>query len=162
MLLNTGFWEIACFVIFVALIFRPLKNFANSSLLTYSNTIKNKIDEATALRLEAERFLAQYQADHKRISDKSKQILANTDENINLIASEFETKLRDQIATKKRMYQEKIAVQHKERLLQLKVQAIQDAVIATKSYLQANVTKTLNPEEISSVLQLVNDNKITQ
>ena len=162
MLLDTGFWEIACFVIFIALIFRPLKNFANSGLLTYSNTIKNKIDDATALRLEAERFLAQYQADHKRISDKSKQIIANTDENINLIAREFEIKLRDQITTKKCMHQEKIAVQHKERLLQLKIQAIQDAVIATKSYLQASVAKTLSQEEISSVLQLVDNNRIAQ
>lgn len=154
MVLNAGFWEIICFVLFVLLVYRPIKNATGSSLMAYSGAIRSKIGDATALREEAERFLEQYKAEHKKFSAKSKQILKNTEENIKLLTKEAAAKLAEQITTKQRMHQEKIALQHKEKILQMKLQAIESAVVATKAYLRDNATKSLLSEEIDSSLQL--------
>lgn len=155
------FWELACFVTFIALIFKPVKNAIKSSLKDYSNTVKGKISEATALRKEAEKFLQQYQQANTKFTAKSKQILLNTEDNIKILTNESKAKLEEQIETRKKMHVEKIAIGQKDQLLRLKTRAVERAIEICKLHLREHSEKTISSTELNRTLDLIDSKQNT-
>jgi F0F1-type ATP synthase membrane subunit b/b' len=157
---STSSWEIISFLIFVVLAYKPIKNQIITSLKNYSQTIKDKLAESTALRQEAEKHIEFYQKEHKRLSEKSKTILENTEENIKLLITNSQTKLDEQIATKKRMHKEKIMIHEKEQIANLKLRAVNQALAILKAYLKDHCNATLTSDKIKTTLQLINHDQI--
>ncbi|RMF39078.1 MAG: F0F1 ATP synthase subunit B, partial [Alphaproteobacteria bacterium] len=69
------FWVAVAFVIFVAATFRPLYRQAAAALDARAARIKNEIDEAQALREEAQALLAEYKRRQRAALKEAEEIL---------------------------------------------------------------------------------------
>ncbi len=157
---NENFWETTSFLIFIALVYKPIKNQIVLALQEYSKTVLTKLNESTKLREEAEKYMLFYKDEHARLSAKSKKILESTEENIILVIKNAQIKLSEQIEIKKRMHQEKINTHKKMKIARLKLGAIDQATHIAKLYLKDHCA-TLSASELKYTLQLMDHHKIT-
>lgn len=155
MTVDIHFWEIACFVIFVGLFIKPIISGINKALLSYRTEVEGKLNDATNLRIEAENFYKQYKNINRILTKKSKQILLNTEENIRILTEQTNEKIETQIAIRKKMHADKIAVTEAETLVRLKTEAINKAMRVTELYLQKNRLDKLTEKEIDNSINLI-------
>ena len=102
------FWVFIAFIIFIVLIFKPVKKLLISNLDIKINEIKNKINEAEKLKKEAQKALSEIK---KRQNDLKKEILIieeNARNKIHLIEKEHTQKLNDQIHKRQNLSKIKI------------------------------------------------------
>lgn len=153
--LHGHFWELVSFTIFVLLLIKPLKNAISQYLKDYSNSIRTKFEEAKTLRIEAEAFLADYKQAHIKFTAKSEQIIKNTDENIAILSKQASEKLEEQLETKKRLHKEKLVISQKDKLMELKTDAIYRALKIVKLYLQDHASDNISASDISETLSMI-------
>lgn len=102
------FWVFIAFIIFIVLIFKPVKKLLISNLDIKINEIKNTINEAEELKKEAQKALSEIK---KRQNDLKKEILIieeNARNKIHLIEKEHTQKLNDQIHKRQNLSKIKI------------------------------------------------------
>ncbi|MFN7635030.1 MAG: F0F1 ATP synthase subunit B, partial [Acetobacteraceae bacterium] len=76
MLSNSNFWVAIAFVIFVVLAFRPASKALTAALDGRADRIRKELEEATRLREEAERTLADYQRRQRDALQEAEAIIA--------------------------------------------------------------------------------------
>ena len=124
------FWVFIAFVIFVAIIFKPIKKIFTSSLDNKIKTIKNNIDQVEKIKNEAQNTLSQIK---KRQNDVKSEI------------EEIQNKAKEKLAKIEKLFSQKLSEQIKKRnkLAEIKIeQIVRDTNLQIQNYIVQNAIKT--------------------
>ena len=94
------FWVAAAFIVFVAVIFNPVRKILTSSLDKQINEIKNSLEEAENLKNEAQISLSEVKKRQIEVQSEIDLINNNASKKIIQIQENLEAKLKEQIEKK--------------------------------------------------------------
>jgi len=158
--MSIHFWELVCFSIFVAMIFRPTKKFIVDSLNAYSSRVKTDIDASCQIKAEAVQNLEYYSEKHKELTKLVQEIKDSTEFSIKKLHEDTMKNIENKINNKIFIHQEMIRVLQKDQLTKLKIQTIRKALSISEKYLSDNREKSLAKQTLLDTLEGLK-NKIT-
>jgi F-type H+-transporting ATPase subunit b len=136
---NPETWVAAAFIIFIALTAKPIGRAIGRALDDRAARIKGQLDEARALRDEAERLLAEHQRKQIAAVKEAETILARAREEGERIQRESAANLEAAFARREKMAIDKIAQAEAQAVVDVRNQAIAVAIAAAAKLLKENV-----------------------
>ncbi|MEW6436086.1 MAG: ATP F0F1 synthase subunit B [Pseudomonadota bacterium] len=135
---DAEFWDFLAFVIFVGLLgYFGLHKKLASGLDARGARVKAQIDEAVALRKEAEDLLASFVKKKKEAEDEAKAIIAQAQVEAELIAKEAHERVADFVQRRTKQADEKIASAETQALAQVRDAAADAATKASEIVLKS-------------------------
>ena len=146
-------WVAICFILFVILIFKPIKSQISDSLDKKIIDLKIKIDEAQKLKNEAEK-LYQDQQDNLKISlQKIEQLKLDTKNEIQRITTNVNDELNIITSRKKKTF-ENNSKQTEEKIKdELKKEILEKTIFFTEYRIKKELKKTHNSKFIEESLK---------
>ena len=134
------------FVIFVALVFKHIKNIILNSLDERSLRIKNELSEALRLKEEAQALLASYQRQQKEAIEESKNIVIEAEAEAERIAKEAEIELESALNKRVALAMQKIAAYEAAVIQQVKNNSVDIAISTVRSLVINKLSKDESEE----------------
>ena len=161
MQLDIHFWEGLCFVVFIALVYKPVKGAISNYLDKYSESVRLKLREADSLREDAEKTFKYYTSIHKNLMKKIATISKHTDTNIKALKQQAADRIDEQIKVRQQMQKDKLDIYHKEETRQIKEQIVKKTERLVSVYLNDDIIPNLTREEITQLLITAEGQPIT-
>jgi F-type H+-transporting ATPase subunit b len=136
---NPETWVAAAFIIFVALTAKPIGRAIGKGLDDRAAKIKAQLDEARALRDEAERLLAEHQRKQIAAVKEAETILARAREEGERLRRDSTANLEAAFARREKMAIDKIAQAEAQAVADVRNQAIAVAIAAAAKLLSENI-----------------------
>ncbi|MCH9753449.1 MAG: hypothetical protein K0T99_00940 [Alphaproteobacteria bacterium] len=134
--MTVHFWEFICFLIFVALIFRPTKNFILSYLNNYSYSIEKNLSGSRKIKEEALENVEHYSQKHEEFKNIVKDIKSNTEYSIKKLKEDAEKEITEKISLKNAMHETNLEIQKAEHISKIKSQISSQALSIVRQYLK--------------------------
>ena len=135
------FWVAISFILFIAVIFNPVRKILASSLDTQINDIKNKIDEVENLQNEAQKALDEIKDREAKVEKEIQNLKSVSEKRIAELKDISSTKLTDQIEKRKILANNKIEQLVRDTNNSLKNYITRVAIEATRNILLQNLSK---------------------
>ena len=133
-------WVAIGFVVFVAFAGKKLWTALSGILDTHAATVKRQIDEASALRKEAEMLLVEAKAQADKAKADAAQLTADAHAAAERLKVELQAELEATLARRQKAALDKIAQAEASALADVKNETIRIAIQATGALLAANAT----------------------
>ncbi|MFY7778359.1 MAG: F0F1 ATP synthase subunit B [Elstera sp.] len=133
-------WVAIGFVVFVAFAGKKLWTALGGILDTHAATVKRQIDEASALRKEAETLLVEAKAQADKAKADAAQLTADAHAAAERLKVELQAELEATLARRQKAALDKIAQAEASALADVKNETIRIAIQATGALLAANAT----------------------
>ena len=129
------FWVLVAFVIAIAFLVSKTKGMVASGLDARAAKIKAELDEAQKLREEAQARLAEFQLKQRDALKEAEGIIALAREEAQRLAAQGAKDLEGAIERRRRLAQEKIALEEQKAMSDLRNAAVDVAVAALRRVL---------------------------
>ncbi len=139
MLSDPTFWTAVGFVIFVAAVARVVWRSATRALDDRAAGIKASIDDAAALREEAQALLADYKKKQQGAEKEAEAVLARAHEEASRIAEEAERTLEDALRRREQQALAKIAQAEQEALAEVRANAVRLSAVAARTLIKRHL-----------------------
>jgi F-type H+-transporting ATPase subunit b len=139
MLSSAEFWVAVAFVIFVAAVFRPVSRQILAALDARGRRIGAEIEEAQALREEAQKLLAESKRRHRDAIKEAENILDHTKAEAGRLREQAQQDLELALRRREQAAMDKIAQAEAKALKDVRDQAVEVALAATASLIAANL-----------------------
>ena len=137
---DAHFWEAVGLVVLVAgLIYLKVPGMALAALDARATKIQAQLDEATKLREEAERLLAEIKTQREASEHQAASIVATATEEAQHMAEEAKVKLEEQIVRRGQMAERRIALAEAQAAAEVKAAAADLAAQAAEAVLAARL-----------------------
>jgi F-type H+-transporting ATPase subunit b len=146
-------WVAIAFVIFVGLTAKPIARAVVKGLDARAARIKAQLDEARALRDEAERLLAEHQRKQIAAVKEAESILAHAREEAERVRSESAANLEAALARREKMALDKIAQAEAQAVSDVRNQAVDIAMAAATKLLKEGIDSGKSDELIDSAIK---------
>ena len=103
------FWVAVAFVVFVVLVFKPIKGALIGGLDAKIAEIRQEVEEAEKLREEAQSMLANYQRQQRQAIQDAEAIVARAKEEAERHRAEADEAMKDMVRRQEEQAREKIA-----------------------------------------------------
>ena len=133
------FWVLIAFVIFIALIAKPLGRGAGAALDKRADKIKADLDEAERVRVEAQELLASYQKKQREAARDAEDIIAAAKEEADRIAKHGAERLEEILARREKQALDRIGQAEENAREQVRIFAVEVAIEATRAVLETQV-----------------------
>ena len=143
------FWVAVSFILFIAVIFNPVRKILLSSLDQQIKEIKDKIDESESIKYEAEKTLEELKTRENEVQEEINKLNLNAEKKISELKELSSNKLSDQINKRKILAENKIDQMVRDTNLTIKNYISNIAIEATTHILQNN----LSDEKKSSLVE---------
>jgi F-type H+-transporting ATPase subunit b len=150
---NPEVWVAAAFLIFVALTAKPIGRAIAKGLDGRAAKIKAQLDEARALRDEAERLLAEHQRKQIAAVKEVETILARAREEAERVRRESAANLEAAFARREKMAIDKIAQAEAQAVTDVRNQAVDIAMAAAAKLLKQSIDSGKGDELIDSAIK---------
>jgi F-type H+-transporting ATPase subunit b len=150
---NPEVWLAAAFLIFVALTAKPIGRAIAKGLDGRAAKIKAQLDEARALRDEAERLLAEHQRKQIAAVKEVETILARAREEAERVRRESAANLEAAFARREKMAIDKIAQAEAQAVTDVRNQAVDIAMAAAAKLLKQSINSGKGDELIDSAIK---------
>ena len=128
---NTNFVVTIAFVLFVALlVYLKVPGLIGGMLDKRADRIREELDEARALREEAQTILASYEQKQKEAAEQSEAIVAHAKEEARVAAEQAKEDIRANIARRLKAAEDQISSAEQAALREVKDKAVSVAVAA--------------------------------
>ena len=141
MFADPQFWVAVSFILFIAVIFNPVRKILTSSLDAQINDIKNKIDEVEKLKNEAQKALDEIKEREAKVGEEIQSLKSETEKRIADLKNISSSKLSDQIDKRKILAENKIEQLVRDTNNSIKNYISGVAIEATKNILLQNLSK---------------------
>lgn len=132
-------WVAAAFIIFVVLAGKPIGRALGRGLDARAERIKAQLDEARALRDEAEKLLAEHQRRQIAAVKESEAIIAHAREEAERIHRDSAANLEAALGRREKMALDKIAQAETQAVADVRNQAVAIAIAAASKLLADNI-----------------------
>ncbi|WP_417729262.1 F0F1 ATP synthase subunit B [Roseovarius sp.] len=140
-LANTNFVVLVSFLIFVGfLIYVKVPSLLGKKLDERAAGIKAELDEARALREEAQTLLASYERKQKDVQAQADRIVAHAKEEANAAAEDAKDEIKASIARRMQAAEEQIASAEARAIRDVRDQAVVVAVAAARDVIAKQMT----------------------
>lgn len=129
-------WLTVAFLIFVALLAKPVWKRLSGGLDARAAQIEEELEEARRLREEAQATLAAYQRKQRDAAKEAEEILHHAEEEAKRIAANAEKSLAETLKRHAAMTDEKIAQAQARAVGEVKAEAVEIALAATRRLLE--------------------------
>ena len=146
-------WVAAAFLIFVGLAAKPIGRAIGKGLDGRAAKIKGQLDEARALRDEAERLLAEHQRKQIAAVKEAEGILARAGEEADRIRRETTANLEAAFVRREKMALDKIAQAEAQAVTDVRNQAVDIAMAAAAKLLKDGIDSGKGDELIDSAIK---------
>ena len=138
---NTNFVVLIAFIVFVGILFYfKVPGMIGGALDTRAAGIKSELDEARALREEAQTLLASYERKHKEVQDQAARIVAQAKSDADVAAEQAKADLEKSIARRLAAAEDQIASAQTAAVKEVRDQAVTIAVAAANSVIAKQMT----------------------
>lgn len=138
---NTTFVVTVAFILFVGvLLYLKVPGLVAGILDKRSDDIKSEIDEARALRDEAQAILASYERKQKEVQELSKKIIATAKDEAKLAAKDAKADLKDAIVRRLQAAEDQIESAQASAIKEVRDTAISVATIVAGEVIASNMT----------------------
>ncbi len=134
------FWIAVAFLLFVALVSRPIARAVNKILDERAAKIRHDLEEARRLRSEAEALLAEYKKKLQDAAREAGEIMNHAREEAELFRKEAAANLTASLGRRERMALDKIAQAEAQAVAEVKSQAVDLAVAAARRILEQQMS----------------------
>ena len=141
MFADPQFWVAVSFILFIAVIFNPVRKILASSLDAQINDIKNKIDEVENLKNEAQKALDEIKERETKVEKEIQSLKSESEKRIAELKDISTSKLSDQIDKRKILAENKIEQLVRDTNNSIKNYISSVAIEATKNILLQNLSK---------------------
>jgi F-type H+-transporting ATPase subunit b len=156
MLQTAEFWVLVSFVIFVAILgYVGAHKTVLSALDVRSKKIAEDLDEARALREEAQKVLAEYERKRREAEGEAQAIVASAKAEAERLAAEAKQKSEDFVARRTKMAEQKIAQAESQAVAEVRAIAADAAVKAAGEVLKKSATGKKGEELVTKGLKEV-------
>ncbi|MEX0318471.1 MAG: F0F1 ATP synthase subunit B [Ruegeria sp.] len=140
---NTDFVVLLGFIVFIAVLFYfKVPGLIGGALDKRAEGIQSELDEARALREEAQTLLASYERKQREVQEQASAIVAAAKEDAGLAAEQAKADLETSIARRLAAAQDQIASAEASAVKEVRDQAISVAVAAANAVLAKQMTAT--------------------
>ncbi|HEY1505419.1 MAG TPA: F0F1 ATP synthase subunit B [Stellaceae bacterium] len=146
--MEAEFWVLVAFVIAIGFLISKVKDPITRSLDARAAKIKADLDEAQKLREEAQAKLAEFQLKQRDALKEAEGIIALAKEEAQRLAAQGAKDLEAAIERRRRMAQEKIALEEQKAMTDLRNVAVDVAVAALRRIL----TEDLDPAHQAALI----------
>jgi F-type H+-transporting ATPase subunit b len=136
------FWVSAAFVVFVALIYKKAANFITGALDSRSQKIKEELDQASALRTEAERVLAEYKQKQAEYLKEAEQMLSKAREDAGMMRANAERELKLAMDARTQSAMDRIAQEETKAIEEVRHHIVDISLAAARSIMSERATKS--------------------
>lgn len=133
------FWVLVAFIIFVVLVFKPVKKLLTGGIDGRIERIRTQIDEAQKLREDAQKTLAEYKRMQRDAVREAESIIEHAKSEAKHIREQAERDLQDVMKRREQLAVEKIALAEANALQEVRDQTVELAMAATAKLLQQKV-----------------------
>lgn len=148
MLQDPTFWVAIAFLTFVALAARPVTRALTGALDARSARIRAEIEEAQALREEAQKTVAEFKRKQRDALKEAEQILDQAKIEAKRLQERAERELEAALERREQAAMENIAQAESQALQEVREQAVEVALVATAKLLADN----LGPERSGAMI----------
>jgi len=146
------FWTAVAFVIFVVLMYRPLKKALLGALDGRIEQIRTEVNEAQRLREEAQALLASYQRKQREAAQEAEEIIKQARAEAELHRKETETAMADLLKRQEALAVAKIAQAEAAAVQEVRDIAVDLAIAATQKILAEKVTGDLSDKIVDKAI----------
>jgi F-type H+-transporting ATPase subunit b len=147
-MMEAEFWVLVAFIIAISFLVYKVKDTIAGALDARAGKIKAELDEAQKLRDEAQAKLAEFQLKQRDALKEAEGIIALAKEEAQRLAAQGDRDLEAAIERRRRMAQEKIALEEQKAMSDLRMAAVDVAVAALRRVL----AEDLNPAQQSALI----------
>jgi F-type H+-transporting ATPase subunit b len=147
-MIEAEFWVLVAFIIAISFLVYKVKDTIAGALDARAGKIKAELDEAQKLRDEAQAKLAEFQLKQRDALKEAEGIIALAMEEAQRLAAQGARDLEAAIERRRRMAQEKIALEEQKAMSDLRMAAVDVAVAALRRVL----AEDLNPAQQSALI----------
>ncbi len=152
MLHDPSFWVAVSFVVFIALVYKPVGNLIVDALDKRTLRIKNELGEALRLKEEAQALLASYQRKQKEMAEDAESIVAEAEAEAKRIAKESEQELDLALNKRVELAMQKIAAYEASVVQQVKDNSVDIAISTVRSIVMDTLNKEASEELIGKAI----------
>lgn len=131
-LAEAEFWVLVAFVLFVALVWKPIGRAVGGMLDSRANRIAAELDDARRLREEAERLLAEYQQKQREAEGDAQAIIAHAKEEAELLAAQAQRELHQALERRTRLAEERITQAEAKAVDEIRAAAVDLAIASAR------------------------------
>ena len=129
------FWVAVAFVVFVVLVFKPIKGALIGGLDAKIAEIRREVEEAEKLREEAQSLLANYQRQQRQAIQDAEAIVARAKEEAERHRAEADEAMKDMVRRQEEQAREKIAQAEAAAIQEVRSMSIELAMAAAEKLL---------------------------
>jgi len=134
------FWVAVAFIVFVALTARTIFRVATVALDERAEGIRNQIDEAQRLAEEAQELLASYERKQRDAEREAEAMIDNARREADRLAEHSARELERSLKRREQLAIDRIAQAEKSAIEDVRAQAVEVAMEATRTVLAQHVT----------------------
>jgi F-type H+-transporting ATPase subunit b len=136
------FFVLIAFGLFIAVIWKRGGQAVLGGLDARSARIREELDAARALREEAERALAEYQAKQREAAAEAEAVLAHARAEAERVAAQAARDLEGTLERRRRLAEERIAQEQQKALAEIRALAVDLAVAAARQVIAGAIDET--------------------
>jgi len=129
------FWVAVAFVVFVVLVFKPIKGALIGGLDAKIAEIRQEVEEAEKLREEAQSMLANYQRQQRQAIQDAEAIVARAKEEAERHRAEADEAMKDMVRRQEEQAREKIAQAEAAAIQEVRSMSVELAMAAAEKLL---------------------------
>ncbi len=157
-LYNTNFVVLLAFLLFIGvLVYFKVPGMLTKMLDDRAEQIRNELDEARALREEAQTILASYERKQREVAEQSERIVAHAREEAKLAAEQAKEDLKVSIARRLAAAEDQIASAESNALREVRDRAVSIAVAAAADVIAAKTNAADQNKLIDAAIAEVGD-----
>ncbi len=140
------FWMAVAFVLLVVIAYNPTRKFLIAWGAKRAQTISDEIENAAALRAEAETLLEQYEGHTQNRNAEKDALILEGEQAVRVMQQEMDDALKIRIAQKQQDTADKISLMHKTVQQNLKQDILQKVVQKTTALLETSAVHETEPD----------------
>lgn len=146
-------WVAIAFVVFVVAVFRPIRRALTTALDQRADRIRDELDDAQALREEAQKTLAEYKRLQRDAVAEAAEIVERAKHDAGVLREQAEKDLEAQLRRREQLALEKIEQAEASALKQIRDQAVDLAMVATERLLVEQLDEAKSGELVDHAIK---------
>ena len=148
-----SFWALVSLILFIAAaVWMKAPKALGTALDDRAGRIRNELDEARALREEAQELLAEYQRKRKEAEQEARDLIAAAQREAESILSEARAKSEEYVARRTTLAEQKIAQAEQDAINEVRANAVSVATAAATRLIQEKMDSATSADLFKSSL----------
>jgi F0F1-type ATP synthase, subunit b len=159
--MDATFWAFVSLILFLAvLVYVKVPSIVAKALDTRADRIRKELEDARALREEAQQLLAEYQRKRHEAEKEAADLVAAAQREAEHIVADAKAKTEEYVARRTKLAEQKIAQAERDAIAEVRARAVDVAVAAAGKILSdtvdGKVGKTLFEQSLAQIKSKLN------